>query len=496
MDDVKNHYVSICAVHKDENKYIKEWIDYHVLLGFDHFYIYDNLSQIPLKNTINDLGSQYKDLVTVILHRDEYPSTYSSKQTYAYGLCLEQYGGENQWIAFIDIDEFIVIHRKNNIKKFLREYVNFGGIVLNWQVFGSSGMKKKAVNILEYFIHKMPESDPMNQHIKTIVNTEYTVGPGMDPHTFIYKKPYYSVNENKKKTTGPIADVNIDIAQINHYFLRSRQEFIEKMERGRGDIDVKRSMDEFDAVDKLCTIEDDNMSYRLNKMSKDKFFIHSIYFNPVSKKTAESSGFIPCDNIDKLTPFYENEIIIKTWMDKKYNTNSYVGFLSWRFYDKTKISDSLLKSTIMKNEQYDAFIASPPAFKNNKYPYDYEKSFEPVHQLATIIDTSYEGLLPCKLKDNSWVTCWCNYWIVTPEIFNLYVTNFLYPIYKFFNTTKDKQVRQLLDTPNIHYIGNIIKPHPMFCEGLFGKFISHYKIPYKEVRNETHYKRVVSLLES
>ena len=34
----------ICAIVKDEGRYIREWLAYHNAIGFEHFYIYDNES--------------------------------------------------------------------------------------------------------------------------------------------------------------------------------------------------------------------------------------------------------------------------------------------------------------------------------------------------------------------------------------------------------------------------------------------------------------------
>ena len=34
--------VSICAMYKNEAKYILEWIEYHLMIGVDHFYLYNN----------------------------------------------------------------------------------------------------------------------------------------------------------------------------------------------------------------------------------------------------------------------------------------------------------------------------------------------------------------------------------------------------------------------------------------------------------------------
>ena len=51
----KKYYISICLLAKNENNYINEWLKWHIDLGVEHFYIYDNDSDIPLINNI------YKD---------------------------------------------------------------------------------------------------------------------------------------------------------------------------------------------------------------------------------------------------------------------------------------------------------------------------------------------------------------------------------------------------------------------------------------------------
>lgn len=43
-EEQKKYYVSICAIFKNEAKYLKEWIDYHLIVGVDHFYLYNNYS--------------------------------------------------------------------------------------------------------------------------------------------------------------------------------------------------------------------------------------------------------------------------------------------------------------------------------------------------------------------------------------------------------------------------------------------------------------------
>ena len=35
-------YLSLCLICKDENDYLAEWLDYHILAGVERFYIYDD----------------------------------------------------------------------------------------------------------------------------------------------------------------------------------------------------------------------------------------------------------------------------------------------------------------------------------------------------------------------------------------------------------------------------------------------------------------------
>ena len=36
--------VSICAIFKNEAKYLREWIEFHKIVGVEHFYLYNNFS--------------------------------------------------------------------------------------------------------------------------------------------------------------------------------------------------------------------------------------------------------------------------------------------------------------------------------------------------------------------------------------------------------------------------------------------------------------------
>lgn len=57
-------YISIAAISKNEGPYIKEWIEYHKLVGVDRIYFYDNESQDNTKEVLKP----YIEDGTVIYH--------------------------------------------------------------------------------------------------------------------------------------------------------------------------------------------------------------------------------------------------------------------------------------------------------------------------------------------------------------------------------------------------------------------------------------------
>ncbi len=118
------YYATICAIAKDEDFFIKEWVEYHLLIGFEHIYIYDNNSSVPISNTLSD----YVDscLVTVI----DFPLD-MDQQRKAYMDGLQKYGSECKWMAVIDIDEFIVPKQENDIRDILDRYVGYGGLAIH-----------------------------------------------------------------------------------------------------------------------------------------------------------------------------------------------------------------------------------------------------------------------------------------------------------------------------------------------------------------------------
>ena len=124
--------VALCGIAKNENRYINEWLDYHIGLGVDKVFIYDNND--PNGEKITDVV--HNDNVTVIDYRGK-----KYAQSIAYSDCFEKHHEEFDWIIYIDIDEFIVLEEPlKTIKDFLSLNVfNHADIIrLNWIHFSDN----------------------------------------------------------------------------------------------------------------------------------------------------------------------------------------------------------------------------------------------------------------------------------------------------------------------------------------------------------------------
>ncbi len=123
-------YLSLCLICKDENDYLEEWLNYHILTGVERFYIYDNDSQISLRETLKDYVARGWVVITDIPGQ--------AMQMYAYDHCLRAFGPSTRWLGFIDTDEFLVPKTSVDLKDLLQHYEEFGGLAVSSLFFGSN----------------------------------------------------------------------------------------------------------------------------------------------------------------------------------------------------------------------------------------------------------------------------------------------------------------------------------------------------------------------
>lgn len=236
------YYLSVCAIAKNEGPYIKEWIEWHRKMGVEKFYIYDNESTDCTKEVLEPY------IASGLVKYHYWPG--QKQQLPAYDNCIETYRTESRWIAVIDLDEFIVPIKDKTITDFLHRMERFSSIEINWLVYGSGGAKKREPGeIMQRFRkHSLPEHK-LNTHVKSIIDPRRVCtmvgcheaarisGLAADSHGKPLKKGF---RDRKPQQ---------DVIRINHYAVKSYEEFLAKRSRGRARINTLRDFSYFEQYD-------------------------------------------------------------------------------------------------------------------------------------------------------------------------------------------------------------------------------------------------------
>jgi hypothetical protein len=220
--------LAICAIFQDEAPYLKEWIEFHRLVGVEHFYLYNNRSRDNYREVLKPYI--LSGLVEVI----DKPKVanrikvFNRLQCKCYNECLAHARGVSKWVAFIDIDEFLFPVNERSLLSVLKQYEGFGGVYANWRIFGTSHIRHipKSQLLIETLTLCTKKSFPANLYVKSIVRPEYAVN-FPNPHHPIYRPGYCQVNTNKVPFEGPFLSTYIqdNKLRINHYWTRDEDFF-------------------------------------------------------------------------------------------------------------------------------------------------------------------------------------------------------------------------------------------------------------------------------
>lgn len=236
----KERVLSIGVIIRDEMPYLREWMEYHLMLGVEHFYIYDNNSKDGLYEFLVDYIN--RGLVT-------YMTMPVCDQLWAYGNACDSFKYATKYLALIDVDEFLVPVQDKTLpdvfEEIFAEYPYAGGIGVNWRVYGTSFYDTKPDGmIIENYLYRQNSVGKANltkkfniadnSHVKTVCNPRRVTACN-NPHFFEYMSGTYQISEYGTVFNGPFfAEGRGDKIRLNHYYTKSKEEFYERRRRGFG----------------------------------------------------------------------------------------------------------------------------------------------------------------------------------------------------------------------------------------------------------------------
>lgn len=231
--------VLICCIVKEENQYLREFVEYYKKLGAANVMIFDNNDEGG--ENIEDVIKDYIDDGYVIV------KNYHNRkicQLAAYQECYDDYNKEYDWICFFDCDEFLAFRNKRmTIPEFFsnKRFDDYDMIHVNWMLYGDNDLlRNDGRPVVERFKKPMMPYNkrvkypfPENNHIKAIVRggVEGVVWKGVS-HT--PSEPLSCCDPVGKpcKSTSPFNDYNFSEMWLAHYTTKTVEEFAHKINRG------------------------------------------------------------------------------------------------------------------------------------------------------------------------------------------------------------------------------------------------------------------------
>lgn len=252
--------LSITSIMKNEGRYLKEWLDYHILVGVNKFYLYDNEST---DNTTEILKPYIEQGIVDYVY---WPG--KNQQSITYVDSLKRHKQETKYMAIIDLDEFIVPVNYYTVPEYLATLPDFAQLVIGWEQYGSSGYKHAQPGLL---IENYKKHADKSWGIKSIVNPRLVTSI-TNPHA--HNVAGFIIDENGKKLGRIIQtekrNITTNKIRCNHYVTKSFDEYIARMNQGSATTQLSteyRSIEKFKWYDRN-EVYDDIMDKYIDALKK------------------------------------------------------------------------------------------------------------------------------------------------------------------------------------------------------------------------------------
>ena len=294
-------YLGLVAIFKNEKKYLQEWLNFHINMGIELFYMYDDESEDNPLEILQPYIDKGIVLYYPIVRRDVNGKFLKGQRWIHLMRTFEMHNPDTininlhntnlcEWIIYVDIDEFVYPHNDvsliENIKH-LSLLPEIGGIAINCYAFGSNKQMKYEDNpVLERFTKR---SKNIVWQTKCILKPEAVrIKEINNPHHIPLKKGYNyyasngkNTNSLKKKIGRPkyppnskplikmIQPQNDATIVYNHYIVKSMEEWMEKIERYKYNIwDTRYRKRQFHEYNKMFNCTKDEYILRFSSNVK------------------------------------------------------------------------------------------------------------------------------------------------------------------------------------------------------------------------------------
>lgn len=231
--------IAIVLIVRNEARHIAEWARFHHAAGVSRFFVYENG---PGDGTIEAIRAALPaEALTVIpWAQSRFRTTRKREihnQVLAYAHALMNFGSAFRWMAFIDVDEFLVPVSAPSIPQALEGLEDAAHISLPWQMFGRGGHATPPEGgVVANYTARARDSFALKHglNFKCLVDPARVTEVGV--HEFGIDGTAQGINDAGRpalhKDRSNPAFASRARLQLNHYYTRSDAELQAKIARG------------------------------------------------------------------------------------------------------------------------------------------------------------------------------------------------------------------------------------------------------------------------
>lgn len=227
--------IGIFTIIKDEQEYLKEWLDYHLSTFTDitTIYIFDDPNSTSHQSITEQYSKvEYHNILEILPIELQRQNTPRPRQiTYLYQvLDYLKASTDLTWVFYLDLDEFLTTSSSFSLSTILTKFIEYDILALSWKNYNANGhITKPKGRVLETFTQTCKllsgKSNTLRTSSKLCFNLTHWDSSVIETSHHLPKRAKWCRTDfsNDKEA------VVYDLLYIRHYITKSFEEFCRKI---------------------------------------------------------------------------------------------------------------------------------------------------------------------------------------------------------------------------------------------------------------------------
>eukprot|EP00934_Nitzschia_sp_Nitz4_P004441 Nitzschia sp. Nitz4//scaffold174_size87051//46375//47718//NITZ4_005111-RA/size87051-processed-gene-0.24-mRNA-1//1//CDS//3329538878//4431//frame0 len=232
LDNQEDGAAALCLFVKNENFYLREWVNFHLSLGFDDIYILDDGRNVQFQGGVSSTHVHVIPVSKEISERN-------NKQTLALDACVKIIKGrqpeyKTSIVSHLDVDEFLVLRNHHSVKDFMKDHCPpdlCGSVAINWVWFGTGNQTRYSDEpVVSRFRYRDIKPTPV---VKTVFRLEsffcatnpHFVHLSSNPSSTNHVPPFAYDTAGRITVLGHASDQTLEHAAVVHHYSKSIEEW-------------------------------------------------------------------------------------------------------------------------------------------------------------------------------------------------------------------------------------------------------------------------------